>query len=241
MRLQFKVLLVLILGLFVMGCSSLTDKTDASSERRLSQHGISQQPVWWPVRFRKTWPEGERPPFYSDLLIADRIVRPVLQEYKNQIPLWRFHRRAARDAGGNTLTFWVHCDTKTAAAIFTQIKQNPLLQQMLSENVIEHFHTPPITSGRPSAIEATSDSHWPEAIQKTWPAFIMGASESWLALVQKAAIKRPVSNDASLAELLQNYRDVNEDVNKDWKQYGKHAYLHHLNALFGYAPLEVRF
>jgi hypothetical protein len=33
---------------------------------------------------------------------------------------------------------------------------------------------------------------------------------------------------------------VNDRVSALWRGHGQHVYLHHLNALFGYAPLVIR-
>lgn len=57
---------------------------------------------WWYIRFRLNWLKGEEPLWYPDLLLADRVVGPVLDARRAEIPLWRFHRRAACDGAGWT-------------------------------------------------------------------------------------------------------------------------------------------
>lgn len=51
---------------------------------------------WWYVRFRLTWPEGEEPPWWPDLLLADRGVGPVPAAGQAAISLWRFHKSRSR-------------------------------------------------------------------------------------------------------------------------------------------------
>ena len=60
----------------------------------------------------------------------------------------------------------------------------------------------------------------------------------WLNLVAEVADQdlkdqRP----ASLEEIKQFYRHVNENVTDLWQEKGRHAFLHHLNAVFEYEPL----
>jgi len=65
-------------------------------------------------------------------------------------------------------------------------------------------------------------------------------SRMWLNLideVSKETLKeRGLSN---LDGLLEGYRKVNEVVEEKWRQEGSHAFLHHLNAIFGYEPVLI--
>ena len=65
----------------------------------------AEQPdrFWWQFRFKLQWPDGEPPELSRHLLIVDQIIAPVLEEYEEDISLWRFHRRAARDQAGHQL------------------------------------------------------------------------------------------------------------------------------------------
>jgi hypothetical protein len=44
----------------------------------------------------------------------------------------------------------------------------------------------------------------------------------------------------SYDELLAHYRGVDEELNRQWRDFGQHAYLHHLSALFGYQPVRIK-
>ena len=41
----------------------------------------------------------------------------------------------------------------------------------------------------------------------------------------------------SLKEMRILYSRVNDEITEVWQKKGRHAYLHHLNAIFGYEPL----
>jgi hypothetical protein len=88
-----------------------------------------------------------------------------------------------------------------------------------------------------AALEATSDPGWPLPVQRAWPHFAMGVSANWLALIREVAAghDRPPAGD--LPALIDHYAAVNGRVTELWQQAGQHAWLHHLNALFGYQPL----
>ena len=96
------------------------------------------------------------------------------------------------------------------------------------------------------AISATSDPSWDVVIQSTWPYFIKGVSESWLMLVgnlAQAQIEQLTQDQAqglpNFETLLVAYKAVSTQVEGLWREQGAHAYLHHLNAVFGYAQTVV--
>ena len=62
----------------------------------------------------------------------------------------------------------------------------------------------------------------------------------WLALVDEIAGEK-ASGDAPMTVdgYVTFYQEVNASVTGLWEKEGRHAYLHHLNALFGYRPLVV--
>jgi len=62
----------------------------------------------------------------------------------------------------------------------------------------------------------------------------------WLDLIdQKVAERSFDENNATLAQVLELYREVDAQAVSVWENEGRHAFLHHLNALFEYKPLWV--
>jgi len=87
---------------------------------------------------------------------------------------------------------------------------------------------------------ATSDPKWSSEIKRTWPFYIMGVSRMWLNLIDEISRETLKERDLSnLDDLSMGYQKVNQIVEDKWKQEGGHAFLHHLNAIFGYEPLLI--
>ena len=91
-------------------------------------------------------------------------------------------------------------------------------------------------------VGASSDPLWDPRLAKTWPYFIMGVSQHWLALIEAVEAELPQrgKNGKALPDLLERYRRISREIDELWREQGQHAYLHHLNALFGYQPLLIR-
>ena len=66
----------------------------------------------------------------------------------------------------------------------------------------------------------------------------MGVSATWLELVGKHVEEQEVPE--SLKQRIFAYRSAHAAVVRDWKRFGQHAFLHHLNAIFAYEPIIVR-
>lgn len=193
---------------------------------------------WWSARFRMDWPLEQTASWHIDLLIAHKIVAPVLEQYRESIPLWRFHRRAARDQAGHQFSFIYYASAETAYQVFETLRSNALLIEMKVEGmVLDDRYDNPVKITKPR-IEDTSDPGWPSPIRKSWPYFIMGVSQMWLNLIADTAGDLPeTSTPLSLKESEVVYKEVNAAITALWETDGRHAFLHHLNALFGYEPL----
>ena len=206
--------------------------------------GETQDRSWRAVRFRIGWPLNKPPDWSMDLLLADRVIRPVLAEHQNRIPLWRFHRRATRDAAGHRFSFIFYATGPLAENIFFDVLNNRVLNGMLAAKTIEGVKTDDIRFPARSAVEATSDPAWPIELQKAWPAYIMGVSAAWMTLIRQHVQGREPEyarpEDTQIDDLLNLYRNVNDSIDKIWIKDGQHAFLHHLNAIFGYEPVYIR-
>ena len=199
-------------------------------------------PGWWQVQFVKQWPEDSPAPFSYDLLLAERVIQPVLKAHRDQIYLWRFHRRAGRDAAGSKFSFIFYTDAENARMIADEISSQPLLTELTDNKIIEKIWIDDFRVNERPGISDTSDPEWPEEIQESWPYFIMGVSQAWLALINELTSKYPFPEDEdSIDEMLIYYGEVSNRIDQYWNIHGGHAYIHHLSALFAYRPVEVRF
>ncbi len=196
--------------------------------------------AWWQLRFKLIWPENEYPNFSAHSLIAEQLLLPVITAHEERLTLWRFHRRASRDAAGNQFSLIFYTDEATAAQINNDISMNPLTYSLIDNAIIEKTAFSKRTQQELGLLEQTSDPQWPIEIQRSWPYFIMGASQSWLMLVQEISQGLELDDTISYSGLITHYQRVDQAVNAQWVDYGQRAYLHHLNAIFGYQPLRIR-
>ena len=228
----FVVLMMVVLGCATIGPGKSAEKIEPPPAEIASSDG------WWSARFHIQWPQEEEPAWHMDLLIAHKIVAPVLLQYKDRIRLWRFHRRAVRDSTGHQFSFIFYASAETAYQIFDMLRSNAFLTKMAySGRIIEGVYDNPDRIAKPR-IKDTSDPNWPSSVQKSWPYFIMGVSQMWLNLIAETVADLPTA-DASLSldEYEKLYKEVNATITSLWEINGRHAFLHHLNALFGYEPL----
>jgi len=221
----------------ITGCSSL-GQVQTREIQPLKPDDLPSGNGWWSARFRLSWPPNTDPIWYMDLYLAHQVILPVLQAHQNDIHLWRFHRRAARDGAGRQFSFIFYASPRTARNIFQTLPSDPMVGNMKFAGVIDDIVCDdPAKLTRPN-IEDTSDKNWPVSIQKTWPYYIMGVSQMWLNLIAQVADDK-MKNDSpsSIKEIETFYKQVNETMTDLWQKQGRHAFMHHLNALFGYEPL----
>jgi hypothetical protein len=196
---------------------------------------------WWYSRFRIKWPENTDPSWHIDLLIAQEIIAPLLEQSGKKILLWRFHRRAARDTEGHQFSLTFYSSSDTAKQIFAKLRSSTPLKQMKRAGVIlQDIYDDPGKIIAPN-IEDTCDGNWSPYIRKSWPFFIMGVCQMWLSLIaeiSEGTIKK--QKGSSIKKKQELYRQVNETINTLWREQGCHAMLHHLNAIFSYEPILIR-
>ena len=221
----------------LLGCASGAIEKNVSHSL---QSDFPPDAYWSRVKFRINWDQSERPDFSLHPLIAQKILRPVLQNPKLELPLWRFHRRAAPDEAGHQFSFIFFSDHHTATKVFNQIEASPLITQLLSESVLKTVIFTDKDSDNELGIESTSDPAWPMEIQQSWPWFIMGVSQSWLSLISAVEENEaPLVAQANVQQMRNYYENVNKKLSEQWTRFGRHAYFHHINALFGYEPVYI--
>jgi hypothetical protein len=229
--------LLIFLIMVITGCAAMGPAKSPETIAPPPQE-IASSKGWWFATFRMYWPAEEPANWHLDLLIAHKVVAPALVQYKDEINLWRFHRRAVRDKTGHQFSFIFYASAETAYQVFNMLRSNELLSEMKSAAMIikdQYDNTDRITKPR---IEDTSDASWPPSIQKNWPYFIMGASRMWLNLISETIADMPGPDRLlSLQENEELYKKANDAISELWQKEGQHAFLHHLSALFGYKEI----
>lgn len=196
-----------------------------------------QVQYWWHVNYRIKWRENTEPEFFIDLLLADAVIEPILLLHRDAITYWRFHRRAIRDKAGHQFSFIFYADKDTARSIYQQVNRNEITGKMLEMNILQKILTDDPDRNTLTDINATSDKNWPLELQNAWPAYIMGASSTWLQLINQAIKDDQPGNDINY--LLGVYKQADATISGIWYEQGQHAFLHHLNAIFGYEPIRI--
>ena len=230
--------LILIVWLVVAGCSSMGQIQNRSPEPLVPETLSDEERGWWRARFFVLWPPEEEPSWHIDLILAHQIVLPVLQQHRDEIDLWRFHRRAARDDHGHRFSFLFYASPATAFDIFHTLMNDPLLDRLkYSGLILEDIYDDPGVIEKPN-IEDTSDPIWPDVVRRNWPYYITGVSRMWVNMIAEIAAEQPDGDNVStIPELVSFYQNVNTSLSEVWREKGRHAFMHHLNALFGYEPL----
>jgi hypothetical protein len=219
--------------LALSGCASLTPAGDDKTADVVaaSADALPEGEGWWYARFHIDWPEDSPIRWHMGTLIGGEVIAPVFDEYYQDIYIWRVHRRASRD-GGHIFSFIFYSTPQGAQRIYTAIENNVVVKSLLDSGQLTRLAVDDVTRiTRPN-----SDDRWPEPVQKTWPAMIMGVSRMWLDMVSELAAEEYATSD-----LDERYRKVQAGMTDIWQDQGQHAMLHHLNAVYAYQPLLMRY
>jgi hypothetical protein len=206
---------------------------------------LTQEKGWWQaaIRIKPVKEAAEEkandPMWQVDLFLAHSVMAPILEKYHEDIILWRFHRRATHDAVGHQFSFIFYSSPQIAKYVFEEIASSTLLEKAKERGFIisEKYDDTTILT-RP-AISDTSDGNWSTITQKAWPHYIMGVSQMWLTMIDDIIKDNPppAEDIQSINDLIDYYNEVNEVVKTLWRDEAQHAFLHHLNAVFGYEPM----
>ena len=239
-----RILLAAILVLMLSSCSGVPIPRESAERHVASQLVVreGEENYWWHARFKMSWPVAESTPNFSqDLIIVNEVIAPVLAVHTDDIKLWRFHRRAARDVGGHQFSFIFYGSPETARGIFDQMNQGPVLAELIdSEILLEVKLDDPGKPGN-KEIADTSDPAWPSSLQNSWPYFIMGVSVMYMDLVQLELDQERLKQMSSATARLNEYQAANDRVTLLWKGQGSHALFHHISGMFAYETVEVQF
>ena len=233
---------LLVVSLLLTGCANIIETRDEASFEPAPMESAPDLSggAWWQLRFKLNWTEGTAPDFSGHPLLAEQVLLPLIVEHQESMPLWRFHRRAGRDGAGHQFSLIFLADEKTADAIGGAIENDELIAWLKQEGMLEKTSLARRGPEELAKLEETSDPAWPLEIQRSWPWFIMGVSTAWLMQVQEISQRQGLPETATYPELHDHYRRVSTTVDAQWRDFGQHAYLHHLNAVFGYQPIKIR-
>ena len=234
-----QLLITAILAIGLWGCTSLSPVVESSDAQEHDQKLSGTLPEgegWWYARFHIDWPEDEEIRWYIGTLIGGEVIAPIFNEYYQDVYIWRVHRRASRDGHGHVFSFIFYSTPQSAQRIYNAIENHTVVKSLLESRRLTKVAVDDVTMLTRPNIEDTSDDRWPVSVQKTWPAMIMGTSRMWLDLVSEIA-----SDESSLGGIEAKYKKVQNDITRIWREQGQHAMLHHMNAVYSYQPLLIRY
>lgn len=201
----------------------------------------STQPdlAWFTAYIRFAWPTESEPQWHLDLVVGHEIVAPVLRRHLPQGSLWHFHRRAKRDSRGHEFALSFLTTSELAQTISAALQEHPLLKalrtaDLIIEDTCEALESHPTPNNPPHAWH-----DWPSPVQTAWSHFIMGACQSWLALADTLLPKIQTDPSYDLNTILNQYQQLSNQISELWQKHGAHAFLHHLNAAYGYVPVRL--
>ena len=231
---RFKVLVIFLIPVL----SACTHTLPAEKEiPQLAEVTVNDaDKAWYAARFSLDWEAGQEPKWYLGTLLGGEVISPLLAQYAQQLSYWRIHRRAVRDQTGHVFSFIFYSSKASAAEIYQQLQSNKLLLQLQQQQDLLKVSYDPLAANPEARLAETSDPVWPATIRKTWPLFMMGASQMWLAQIEIIKQGTPSEQGAT-----QRYQSIQDQMTQLWEQQGQHALMHHLSALYAYQPVSIRF
>lgn len=228
-----RLFLLMAMLISLNACTSWPRQKSAEAEKPVEVASVKK---WFYAQFRIPQIKDKGPQWEVDAMLAGEIIQPVLEKYRTNIALWRFHRRAGQDKHGHVFSFIFYTDTNSAKRIYQAIEDQATFSLIKKHNIEWLGKRDLEQTNKKTDIAATSDTTWPENLQNSWPPFIMGVSDTWLALV----VDLEAQQDSDLSTL-KRYANTQKEITMLWQKQAKHAFFHHINAIFAYQPLMMRF
>ena len=228
-------LLLVMFCIHMVGCAQISSQPATADSLLQPLSAKADGKSWWYYRVKVNRPKQTPPNWAMGALLAGEVFSPVLDDYRQDIDLWRFHRRAGRDKSGHLFSFVFYSSALTAQSIYKDLEHNSLLLSLIEQGKLDRVQFDDVEQLSKPKREDTSDKSWPLIIQKSWPDYIMGVSQMWLNLVQGLAEKN------QRVDMIERYDEVQKELTTLWREHGQHAWLHHLNALHAYEPMLIRY
>lgn len=189
---------------------------------------------WHKFSFRFEFP----PIWWIDICLIDTAFREIIDTYQSDIPIWRFHRRAAQDESGHQISLLLYMDEGRFSAVNDALLNHWSVKILKRTGILKEC-LPQEELG--AEIEATSDRNWPSPLRRAWPFYIMGSCVMFLSLVRELTDTRFIPSETSeIDELRKHYEEINDRLRAVWQSQGSHAFFHHLNSVFGYELLVAQ-
>lgn len=190
------------------------------------------------ISFRMKFPgkEVSHQQMWIDLFILDLIIKPIVQYFSsigefNQIAYWRVHRRSADDEAKHMFSFLCEMTEATLDKVVTMILCNDYYIELKKSGYMIALVK------RVENLRLSSE--WCNTMVTAWPIFANGMSQTLMVMIDYLkTVEEPELN--SFKDREEYYKSMHEKISSVWRVDGGHAFLHHLNAFFGYQGVEVK-
>lgn len=228
-------LVAICMSILMAGCASVPTVAAPTPLSLASDPSMA----WHSCRAKLHWDTQQPASWDTDGLLAVALFAPLIDTLGPHLELWRFHRRAGDDGAGRRFSFIYRSSAQAHSMIIDWLEQHPVRVALQDAGVLEQLDCSDVAYWSGPSMGATSDSAWSPAMQEVWPHYIQGVSQMWLELMRMQI--GPLRGQRSLDELLAASTQAQRVTTLMWQGEGQHALLHHLNAVFAYQPLLIRY
>ncbi|KKN10225.1 hypothetical protein LCGC14_1038810 [marine sediment metagenome] len=194
---------------------------------------------WIQYKFRFN-DDPVNPDWWMDLFLIDTAFRDIIEKHKPE--LWRFHRRSGKDSVGHQLSLLCYMDKKKAENIYHELVAHKSINKLAE---YKHMNSSLLEIMEPG-IEKTSDANWSESLQKSWPYFITGVCQMMMGILKNLPDEKELYKGVCITAhgerygISSYYSLLDRDIKEFFSDNAAHAFIHHISALFGYAPIKLR-
>lgn len=173
---------------------------------------------------------------HIDFSIIRYVVYDIINKYNKDILHWRFHRRFNEDKAGHIFKLFVFTDKSIGQQVKTDIDTNLLSKLLLTHRILKSidWKEENKSDGLNDKVEGILDAQkWTIEIKKSWIHFAEGVSKlmmDWILLYDAPKI----DSNTNFTEIDKRYKTIQDDFEGKILKDGQHAFIHHLDAFFGY-------
>ena len=198
----------------------------------------SEKIGWWKSHFYIAWDDRSKPAQpHIDLAIAHGVLKSIIDEFNTDFRAWRFHRRFKNDKSGHIFSFYFYTNEEVAKKVFYAINKSSFFNELKTSGVIRDYQTTAFSAGPSEEFGAETCADWPPQIKNTWAYYINGAYRMWLSLIDEVIGQIAPPGEEITLDV---YQQADEFISGLWRDFGGHAFIHHLSEVFGYRPVLVR-
>jgi hypothetical protein len=175
------------------------------------------------------------------LLIANEILRPVIESPDGEPWLWKFLRMSDPETGIHTFTFSFYGPQKLCSELIGHVYADETYRELKEQGYLELAGQEDLAIIRRGAeIKDIGDDSWPEEIRQVWPYYMHGVSRTWLKMAETCAESlRARMPHNTFDEKVNFYNHVKRLVTERWIRYGWASMLNPLNGMFGHKYIDM--